>query len=99
MIRYTDKQKLDAVKAYRKGGGGLLATTAAQGVNVALLREWVAGYDALGDAGVVTKQRSNYDPVFKLEVLRRMSKDGLSSNQGAFQRQASQPGSGMVAAL
>jgi transposase len=72
MIRYTDKQKLDAVKAYRKGRGGLLATAAAQGVNVASLRKWVAGYDSLGDAGVVTKRRSNYDPAFKLEVLRRM---------------------------
>ncbi|WP_157103524.1 transposase, partial [Variovorax sp. WDL1] len=65
MIRYTDKQKLDAVKAYRKGGGGLLATAAAQGVNVASLRKWVAGYDSLGDAGVVMKRRSNYDPALK----------------------------------
>ena len=55
MIKYTDKQKLDAVKAYRKGGGGLIATAAAQGVNVASLRKWVAGYDSQGDAGVVTK--------------------------------------------
>jgi len=34
MIKYTDKQKLYAVKAYRKGSGGLLATAGAQGVNV-----------------------------------------------------------------
>ena len=44
MIKYTDKQKLDAVKAYGKGNGGLLATAGAQGVNVASLRKWVAGY-------------------------------------------------------
>src|SRR4051812_10094940 len=83
MIKYTDKQKLDAVKAYRKGSGGLIATAAAQGVNVASLRKWVAGYDSQGDAGVVTKRRSNYDPDFKLEVLRRMKEEGLSCNQTA----------------
>lgn len=83
MIKYTDKQKLDAVKAYGKGNGGLLATAGAQGVNVASLRKWVAGYNALGEAGVVTKRRSKYDPEFKLEVLRRMSEEGLSCNQAA----------------
>lgn len=83
MIKYTDKQKLKAVKAYRKGRGGLLATARSEGVNVASLRKWVAGYNALGEVGVVTKRRRNYDPEFKLEVLRRMSEDGLSSNQAA----------------
>ena len=83
MIKYTDKQKLDAVRAYRKGSGGLLATARDQGVNVASLRKWVAGYNALGEAGVVTKERKRYDPEFKLEVLRRMSKESLSCSQAA----------------
>ena len=26
MVKYTDKQKLEAVKAYKKGTGGLLAS-------------------------------------------------------------------------
>lgn len=83
MAKYTDKQKLEAVKAYRKGTGGLVATAEAQGVNVASLRKWVAGYSALGAAGVVRKKRSHYDLEFKLEVLRRMSEEGLSCNQVA----------------
>lgn len=83
MAKYTDKQKLEAVKAYRKGTGGLVATAEAQGVNVASLRKWVAGYSALGAAGVVRKKRSHYDLEFKLNVLRRMREEGLSCNQVA----------------
>jgi len=30
MIKYTDKQKLDAVKAYKKGSGGLLVSAASR---------------------------------------------------------------------
>ena len=83
MGKYTDKQKLEAVKAYRKGTGGLLATAEAQGVGVDSLRKWVAGYSARGAAGVVTKKRGNYDVEFKLEVLRRVNDDGISCRQAA----------------
>ena len=83
MAKYTNKQKLAAVKAYRKGGGGLRATAEAQGVHVDSLRKWVAGYGALGAAGVVTKKRGNYGLEFKLEVLRRVSDEGISCRQAA----------------
>ncbi len=83
MIKYTDKQKLEAVKAYRKGAGGLRATAKAQGVGADSLRKWVAAYAALGTTGVATKKRSNYDVDFKLGVLRRMADDGLSCRQAA----------------
>lgn len=69
MTKYTDKQKLEAVKAYRNGTGGLRATAEAQGVGVDSLRKWVAAYRAQGAAGVVTKKRSNYDFEFKLGLL------------------------------
>lgn len=83
MANYTDKQKLDAVKAYKKGSGGLRATAQAQGVHVDSLRKWVAGYSALGAAGVVRKKRTNYDLEFKLMVLRRVSDEGISCRQAA----------------
>ena len=83
MTKYTDKQKLKAVEAYRKGTGGLRATAEAQGVGVDSLRKWVAAYSARGSAGVVTKKRSNYDLEFKLEVLRRVSDEGISCRQAA----------------
>jgi len=83
MIKYTDKQKLEAVRAYRKGTGGLRAIAEAQGVGSDSLRKWVAAYAARGSAGVVTKKRNNYDADFKLEVLRRMGDEGLSCRQAA----------------
>lgn len=83
MVKYTDKQKLEAVDAYRKGTGGLVATAEAQGVHVDSLRKWVAGHNARGAAGVVTKKRSNFDLDFKLEVLRRVNDEGISCRQAA----------------
>ncbi|WP_443273586.1 IS3 family transposase [Variovorax sp. JS1663] len=83
MGKYTDKQKLDAVQAYRNGGGGLRATAESQGVSVDSLRKWVAAYAARGTQGVVTKRRSNYDVAFKLDVLRRMAEERISCRQAA----------------
>jgi transposase len=83
MTRYTDKQKLEAVKAYRKGTGGLRATADAHGVGFDSLRKWVAAYSAQGAAGIVAKKKSNYKAEFKLEVLHRMTDEGLSCRQAA----------------
>ena len=52
MAKYTDKQKLAAVKAYRKGGGGLRATAEAQGVHVDSLRKWVEIQSKGGGVGI-----------------------------------------------
>jgi PAS domain S-box-containing protein len=81
MGKYTDKQKLEAVAACRKGTGGLLATAKAQGLHVDSLRKWVAGYSASGAAGAVAKKRSYYDPEFKMQVLRRVKDEGISCRQ------------------
>lgn len=84
MTRYTEKQKLAAVMAYRKGAGGLRATANAHDVGVDSLRAWIAAYEANGKAGLVAKKRGViYDLDFKLEVLRRMQEEGLSCRQVA----------------
>jgi transposase len=83
MTRYTDQQKLDAVKAYRQGAGGLRAIAEAHGVGFDSLRAWVAAYDAHGPSGMTAKRKINYGLEFKLDVLRRMREDGLSSRQAA----------------
>ena len=51
MTRYTEKQKLAAVTAYRKGTGGLRATASAHDVGVDSLRAWIAAYEANGTVG------------------------------------------------
>ena len=83
MVRYTEKQKLDAVKAYESGARGLRATAEAQGVSFDSLRIWVAQFRAGGMGRVMTKKRSSYDFDFKLAVLRRMNDEGISSRQAA----------------
>ena len=81
MNKYTEQQKLDAVEAYRSGELGLKKTAELHGVDVASLRKWVAGYEALGIAGIQQKRRQTYDLRFKLDVLQRMKADGLSCRQ------------------
>jgi len=79
--KYTEQQKLDAVETYRSGELGLKKTAALHGVDVASLRKWVAGFEALGIAGIQQKRRQTYDLKFKLDVLQRMKADGLSCRQ------------------
>lgn len=81
MTRYTDKQKLAAVMAYRGGTGGLRDTASAHGVGVDSLRAWIAAYEAHGEAGLLGKRRVIYDLSVKLEALRRMRDEGLSCRQ------------------
>ncbi len=75
MTRYTEKQKLAAVTAYKKGAGGLRATASAHDVGVDSLSAWIAAYEANGKAGLVAKRRTIYDLDFKVKVLRRMQDD------------------------
>lgn len=81
MTRYTDQQKLEAVKAYRNGAGGLRAIAEMHGVGFHSLRAWVAAYDAHGPSGLTAKKKVNYAFEFKLDVLARMRNEGLSSRQ------------------
>lgn len=85
MGKYTDQAKLAAVVDYCSGESGLKSVASRHDVDVSMLRQWVAAYRALGEAGVQTKKRTfySYTPEFKLSVLRRMWKDGLSRRQAA----------------
>lgn len=85
MGKYTDQAKLAAVKDYCSGEGGLKSVASRHGVDVSMLRQWVAGYRAHGEAGVQTKKRppSNFSAEFKLSVLERMREEGLSQRQAA----------------
>ena len=83
MIKYTQKQKLEAVEAYERGQGGLRAIAQAHAVGVDALRSWVAAHRNHGEAGVAAKMRKNYELEFKLLVLDRMRDDGRSCRQAA----------------
>ncbi|MFG6416957.1 transposase [Roseateles sp. DC23W] len=81
MNKYSEQQKLDAVETYRSGELGLRKTAELHGVNVASLRAWVAGFEAMGLAGVLRKRRQSYDLKFKIEVLQRIEAENLSHRQ------------------
>jgi transposase len=85
MGKYADEAKLAAVRDYCSGEGGLKSVASRHDVDVSMLRQWVAGYRAHGEAGVQTKKRrpSNFSAEFKLSVLERMREEGLSQRQAA----------------
>lgn len=67
------------------GGAGLKAVAQRHSVNVASLRQRIAGYRAHGEAGVRTKKQvpPNFLAGFKLSVLKRMREQGVSQRQTA----------------
>jgi transposase len=83
--KYADEVKLAAVGDYCSGKGGLKSVASRHNVDVSMLRQWVAGYRAHGEASVQTKNRrpSNFSAEFKLSVLERMREEGLSPRQAA----------------
>lgn len=83
MIKYTEKQKLDAVASYERGTAGLKATAEANGVGVDSLRKWIELFRARGLSGIKRKRQTSYDAEFKLAVIRRTEDEGLSSRQAA----------------
>ena len=83
MSKYTDKQKLDAVKAYEKGSMGLQATAISQGVDLQALRKWIAAFRARGVSGIADRAPRRYSAEFKLDVLRHMEREGLSCRQAS----------------
>lgn len=81
MNKYSEQLKLDAVETYLSGKLGLRATAKLHNVGFASLRKWVAGFEALGIAGIQRKRRQVYDVKFKVEVLQKMKSEGLSQRQ------------------
>lgn len=81
MNKYSEQLKLEAVEIYLSGTLGLRATAKLHNVGFASLRKWVAGFEALGIAGIQRKRRQAYDVKFKVEVLHKMKSEGLSQRQ------------------
>lgn len=83
MGKYTEQAKLAAVRDYCSGEAGLKTIAQRHNVDVSSMRQWIAGYRAHGEAGVVGKKREFYSVEFKLSVLKRMGEEGLSHRQAA----------------
>lgn len=81
-MKYSSKKRLEAVQAYLEGAGGWRYVAEQHGVEMTSLRNWVAMYREHGAAGLARKSRGrNYSAEFKLEVITRMAREGLSCRQ------------------
>ena len=78
MSKYSNEFKLEVVKYYLDGKGGISATAKYFGVNHELLRGWVKKYQQHGSEGLIKRKISSYDGLFKLSVIEYMHSNHLS---------------------
>jgi transposase len=77
MTKYNEQFRLQLVEACLCEGATVGEVAARHGVDYSMLRRWVASYREHGSAGLRRKY-SRYDMQFKMTVLQRMWRDGLS---------------------
>ena len=82
MAKYDERFKLKLVRQYLAGPDGFKAIAAQYGVGYKLVQRWVASYRQHGQDGL-RKKRNPYSTEFKLSVLLRMWREGLSGEQTA----------------
>jgi transposase len=82
MAKYDEQFRLRIVQEYLKGSASTRTLAARHGLGRSVIRRWVASYQEHGLAGLRRKV-TNYDARFKLLVLQRMQRDGLSYGQVA----------------
>lgn len=82
MSKYSVSFKQDVVEFYGDGKHSYREVSLRFGLDVSMVRKWVTIHAAHGVAGL-SKKLSHYDAQFRLSVLERMWKDGLSRRQAA----------------
>jgi transposase len=82
MAKHSEQLKLELVKRYLGGDGGMRVLAHQHGVSRTVLRRWVAAYRQHGRDGL-RRKREHYDAQFKMSVLVHMWKKGLSREQVA----------------
>lgn len=82
MSRYSAGFKRSVVGSYLCGNESYASAASKHGIDAENVRQWVALSQAHGDAGPSGKY-DHYDAAFKLSVLERMWKEGLSHRQTA----------------
>jgi transposase len=82
MSRYSSSFKQRVVEFYGEGERSYREVGVRFGLDYSTVRRWVASHAEHGLAGLARKH-SHYDAQFRLSVLERMWKDGLSRRQVA----------------
>lgn len=82
MCKYSIAFKQEVVAYFGDGKHSYRAVGRHFGLDYSMVRKWVASHAEPGVAGLARKQ-GHYDADFRLSVLDRMWKDGLSHRQAA----------------
>lgn len=82
MSKYSVSFKQGVVEFYGDGKHSYREVSLQFGLDESMVRKWVASHAAHGLAGL-SRKFSHYDAQFRLLVLERMWKDGLSRRQAA----------------
>ena len=82
MAKYEEPFRLQVVQEYLTGGASTRVLATRYGVGRTVIRRWIASYREHGVAGL-RRKAGHYDAQFKLSVLWRMQRDGLSYSQVA----------------
>ena len=80
MAKHDLRFKIALVKDYLSGNSSYQDIARSSGVGDSQLRRWVASYRLHGVSGL-QKKLSVYSAEFKLEVLQRIEREGLSDRQ------------------
>lgn len=80
MAKHDVRFKVEVVRQYLSGNSGYQEVATTYEVDCSQLRRWVASYRLHGVAGL-EKKYSAYSAEFKLEVLQRIEREGLSNRQ------------------
>lgn len=90
-MKYDKQFKLRAIKKWLSGKRSVRSVARSHAVAHSVLQRWIASYQAHGHRGVSRRHR-RYDMAFKLSVLRRMRRDGLSYGRTAVLFDIREPG-------
>ena len=80
MSKYSSTFKQEVVSHHGDGKHSYRKVGLRFGLDYSMVRRWVASHAAHGVAGL-SRKHSHYDAQFRLSVLERMWKDGLSRRQ------------------
>lgn len=82
MYRYTEQFRLSVINEYLRGQVGATTLAKRHGIDSGTVRRWVAAYRLHGEASLKRRYKT-YSAEFKLSVLQRMRRQGLSHREVA----------------
>lgn len=80
MAKYDEQFKLETIRQCLLGEVSVEAVARVRGVDYSMVRRWISSYQVHG-MGSLSKRYRHYSVEFKLEVLERVAREGLSDRE------------------